>query len=281
MSPCTVTGGTRKRQVHFAEDGPRTTSQPSSSSSGSTFQPRALILDEELHSTSILIEQGYIPVRYSHWGILTGQTNTIAARLKAQEYRIVWAAFPYVANKDRGYQIITAVLNWARLCKELGTPFILFGPFGKKWKDPQVTDFVSRQILILRYHRLCHFGMKADNSSIKPSSACWVTASTVDIEPHPCQCPLPQTDHHMDLKVDGHGSTKRMQEVQSQLLHTLLPLILERLGCSASVYPTQDLTLKVNSHNDDKDQQAKSSRKKRKAERQQAYFGSAIPAFFF
>ena len=143
------------------------------SSTKAPSQPLALLVDESPDVSNMFIAQGYVPVRYSHWGINTGQTNTIGAQLKSYRFSIVWVSFPKLTNKDRKYAHMTCLLNWARSCKELGIPFVLFGSYGKKWEDPQLFASTSDGTLQKRHHRLCHFGLHVEPGTAKPSSICF------------------------------------------------------------------------------------------------------------
>ena len=138
-----------------------------------------LVIDETVDSSNIFIELGFTPVRYSHWSINTGSTNEIGAQLKAYRYKLVWVDFPRLGNKTRPYAHMTCLVNWANLCLQLGIPFVIFGSFGKKWNDPQLIAAIDSKTLQKRHHRLCHFGIKADESMAGPSSGCFITASTV------------------------------------------------------------------------------------------------------
>ena len=129
-----------------------------------------LVIDENLDSSNMFIESGYTPVRYSHWGINTGHTNEISVQVKSYRYQLVWIDFPKLGNKNRPYAHMTCLVNWANLCSQLGIPFVLFGSFGKKWNDPQLVAAIDKKLLITRHHRLCHFGIKANESIVGPSS---------------------------------------------------------------------------------------------------------------
>ena len=195
----------------------------------------ALILDETIGSSNLFIEHGFIPVRYSHWGINTGQTNTIGAELKAQKYAMVWIDFPKLINKDRRYNHITTLVNWAQTCADNGIPYVILGSFGKKWDDPQLLSAVDRGLLQRRHHRLCYFGLKINMSMTEPSSTCFVTLATFRMPAHPCRCGLSQQDHTMDLKLEPPSTTnKHVDRAQLEIMGYLLRSCLE--AC-ASILP--------------------------------------------
>ena len=81
-----------------------------------------LLIDDSTDVFNLFIEHGYVPVRYSHWGINTGQTNTIGAELKKYKYGMVWINYPKLTNKQRTYAHMTCLVNWAVLCSQLGIP---------------------------------------------------------------------------------------------------------------------------------------------------------------
>ena len=176
-----------------------------------------LILDETIGSSNLFIEQGYFLVRYSHWGINIGQTNTIGAELKAQKYAMVWVDFPKLINKDRRYNHITTLVNWAQICADNGIPYVMLGSFGKKWDDPQLLSAVDRGLLQRRHHRLCHFGLKINMSMSEPSSTCFVTLATFRMPAHPCRCGLSQQEHTMDLKIDPPSTINKHVDRASRL----------------------------------------------------------------
>ena len=197
--------------------------QQHAQASGGEGNNLVLIIDETTDSSNLFIDNGYTPVRYSHWSINTGQTNTIGAQLKANKFKMVWIDFPKLSNKPRPYAHMTCLLNWATLCSQLGIPLIMFGSFGKKWDDPQLLAAFEQQQLSKRHHRLCHFGIKTSKERASPSSGCFVTASTVPLPAHACQCSVSRAEHIMDLKVEpGHSWKHQMGEIQADLLKRLL-----------------------------------------------------------
>ena len=212
-----------------------------------------LIIDDSTDSSNLFIESGYTPIRYSHWGINTGQTNEVGAHLKAYRYALVWCDFPKLGNKARPYAHMTCLINWANLCRQLGIPFVLFGSFGKKWNDPQLLAAVDSGTLQKRHHRLCHFGITVSGATDVPSSTCFVTAATVPLPAHPCRCEVPQAQHKMDLKTEpGPSTTKELAGVQSRLLAHLLRSLFLDVNRNTCAYPTQNDTenLYKTNHND-------------------------------
>ena len=173
-------------------------------------------------------------MRYSHWGINTGQTNTIGAELKAQKYAMVWIDFPKLINKDRRYNHITTLVNWAQICADNGIPYVMLGSFGKKWEEPQLLSAVDRGLLQRRHHRLCHFGLKINMSMSEPSSTCFVTLATFRTPAHPCRCGLSQQDHTMDLRIDPPSSTnKHVDRAQLEIMGYLLRSCLD--ACASAL----------------------------------------------
>ena len=95
-----------------------------------------LVISEDLIAADVFLDNGFVPVRYSHWAVNTGQMTNIGARIKNFKYKGVWVEFPKLDNKGRRFAHMTCLLNWASNCRETGTPFVLIGSFGGRWNDP-------------------------------------------------------------------------------------------------------------------------------------------------
>ena len=200
-----------------------------------------LIIDERTDVSNLFIEYGFVPVRYSHWGINTGQTNTIGSELKAYRFSMVWVEYPKLINKQRRYAHMTCLVNWATLCKQLGVPFVLFGSFGKKWDDPQLIAAEDSGVFCKRHHRLCHYGLSVEPSLKVPSSVCFVSLSTFDTRAHPCRCEMPQNQHTMDIKESHERNrSKLIDSAQLKLVTRLLPDLLLVVNRTTRMNPTQN-----------------------------------------
>ena len=175
-----------------------------------------VVEDESNDACNSLMERGFSPVRYSHWGINTGQTNRVGADLRSHLFRAVWVGFPLQQNKERTYAHMTCIINWAQQCVYQGIPFVLFGSFG----PPLCDAIIARCILKLRHHRIHHYGIKENPSLDYPSGTCFVTASTVAMPPHPCRCEgVPQTQHIAGWQhKPGEPYSKVAQRVKHDLL---------------------------------------------------------------
>ena len=199
---------------------------------------QVIVFDENNDTTQLFIDMGFTPVRYSQWGINTGQTGVITHDIVAHKYSMLWMNFPNLLSLDRKYNHMTKVVEWAKHCTSVGIPFILFGPFGRKWQDPQLHVLEQQGVLDKKHHRLCHFGLKADYGQQKPSSTCFVTLSNVPLQAHPCKCNISRQDHVFDLLP------KNTTTAQSKLLAILLPRLCTQLFPNDS----NDMTPSSNIH---------------------------------
>ena len=255
-----------------------------------------LLVDDSTDICNLFIELGCVPVRYSHWGINTGQTNTIGAELKSYKYRMVWINHPKLSNKQRTYAHMTCLVNWAVLCSQLGIPYVMFGSFGKKWNDPQLIAATDSKTLHKRHHRLCHYGLTVDPSLKGPSSVCYITLSTVVLPAHPCRCEVSQTEHTMDLKSAEKNSATLSDAAQVKLVAKMLPDLMSEVNRTTATYPTlNDNSTTTDNHDkplpevptfpglqDDHtstDKTSKIKRQQRKAANRTTYFSDNVASF--
>ena len=157
--------------------------------------------------------------RHAHRALNTGLTNLIPHKIKQLHYLAVWSEFPISGlhvRTDRIFPHMSQLCAWARLCADVDTPFILLGSFGKKWSDPQLKVMIDDGRLHISHHRLCHFGLKVDNSQVEPSNTCFVAASTRHLPSHCCRCDVPKDGHKLDWNTQPSSSQDRLR-LRSQI----------------------------------------------------------------
>ena len=153
-----------------------------------------MVIEEHHGVTSLFQQLGYVGVRHAHNAVNTGLTNDVAHMIKTYSFAIIWSEFPIAGvhvRLQRYHARMAQLCTWARLCYDVGVPFVLFGSFGRKWQDPQLKVMFDDQKLHKSYHRMCHFKLKVDSSQTDPSSTCFVAASTASLPSHSCECGLP------------------------------------------------------------------------------------------
>ena len=70
--------------------------------------------------------------------------------LRTDQIEVVVSEFPvveYHVAREKMHAHCTQLMTWARLCKAIGTPFMLIGTFGKKWHNQVIDQAVEDGIL--------------------------------------------------------------------------------------------------------------------------------------
>ena len=175
-------------------------------------QRGTVLLIEETHGAAAEFQRlGFTVERHAHRAINTGLTNCIPQKIKQRQYTALWSEFPITGphiRAERAFAHMSQLCAWARLCADVGIPFILFGSFGKKWADPQLRVMIEDRRLHVSYHRLCHFGLKVDSTQQEPSSTCFVSASSFSLPSHCCRCGVAKEAH----KLDGNAPPASSQD---------------------------------------------------------------------
>ena len=169
---------------------------------------------EDAHGISAKLQDLEFTVeRHCHRTVNTGFTNDITHRIKQGNFALVWSEFPLPGQHlqpSKMFAHFSQLCCWARLCSDTGTPFVLFGSFGKKWENAQVKALVNDAHLSVAHHRLCHFNLRVDSSQAEPSSTCFMSASTFRMESHRCQCSVPKESHKLDWNVQPTSSQDKL-----------------------------------------------------------------------
>ena len=174
----------------------------------------ALVIEDAHGISAKLQDLNFSVERHCHRTVNTGFTNTIAHRIKQGNFAFVWSEFPLAGQHIQPSKVFahfSQLCCWARLCSDTGTPFVLFGSFGKKWDDAQVRALITDVRLTVAHHRLCHFGLRVDSSQAEPSSTCFISASTFPIASHRCQCSVPKESHKLDWNAQPTSSQDKLR----------------------------------------------------------------------
>ena len=121
------------------------------------------------------------------------ENNKISASLRAGEVKLLLIEVPASSKDlppDKMTHFLRLVSRWVEAAKphlQHGTVVAIMGTFSRHWQEPVLKDMVASGVLHLTHHRCCHFGLKIGDQD-QPSSACFVVASNVKVESHPCRC---------------------------------------------------------------------------------------------
>ena len=152
------------------------------------------------------------------------ENNKISASLKVGEIKLLLVEIPAASKDlppDKMTHFLRLVSRWVEAAKphlQHGTVVAIIGTFSKHWQEPVLKDTVASNVLHQTYHRCCHFGLKIGDQD-QPSSACFVVASNVKIESHPCRCKQRGADTHcMDWHAQhsNHRKTAAKKEMIDQ-----------------------------------------------------------------
>ena len=109
-------------------------------------------------------EFGYFTDRHSlHETCNTGRTGHVARSIKDQVYAVVFVEYTlFRIPKPHATSAVHNIMTWARLCTQVGVPFVIIGFFGTMRADPQLLELTDSRQLRFAYHHLCHLGLTVD-----------------------------------------------------------------------------------------------------------------------
>ena len=175
----------------------------------------AIVLEETHGVAEAFADQGLRVVRHNHRAVNTSSTNRIAHEIKSNRVVFFYSEYPITGKNllpGTEYAHFSQLITWARLCHDIGVPFLLFGSFGKKWRQDQLQTAIADGLLRLTHQRLCAFGLKIDNTMAAPSATCFVAASTFNVRPHRCQCIVKPEDHVLDYNTVCKPGQDRLKD---------------------------------------------------------------------
>ena len=132
------------------------------------------------------------------------------------------------------YRTLNRWIASAKPFLQKGMIILIFGTFCKHWQEPMLDDMVQAGILHKSYHRLCHFDLKLGQQEA-PSSACFVTASNIQLEGHGCKCNNTAASAHV---LDWH--LKDANHQRHEIRSFMLGKVLEQLKTTTDSSTTPD-----------------------------------------
>ena len=174
------------------------------------------VVVEELPSVSTYLQsQGWRVLHYNHGHVNSAGTARLSQQLKQQEVTALWLDLPVAGRhvkEDRLSSHMSQLCTWLQLCEELGTPAVLFGPYGRPWLSPAVKDLCARGTIAKSYHRICAWSYKLDAQQKEPSSTCFVAAAAARALPgHACNCSVRQSQHRLDWSTAKMPHQRRLR----------------------------------------------------------------------
>ena len=174
------------------------------------------VVVEELPSVSTYLQsRGWRIIHYNHGHVNSAGTARLSHQLKQHEVQALWLDLPVPGRHvkdDKLSSHISQLCIWLRLCEELGTPAVLFGPYGQPWLSPAVKDLCARGTVAKSYHRICAWSYKLDAQQAEPSSTCFVAAAAARALPgHACKCSVRQSQHRLDWATAKMPHQRRLR----------------------------------------------------------------------
>lgn len=159
---------------------------------------------EDRQMASAILQDTFKVKYFRHRALATGMTGEVLQMIRTKVFDFIFAEFPIAGRhipQESMHKICSTICHWAKAAADSGTLFVLFGLDGKKWMEPQISAILDERVLHKAWHRACHFGIKIDATQPQPSSTCWVTASTMQLASHKCNCTTSRQDHVLDFKA--------------------------------------------------------------------------------
>ena len=153
-------------------------------------QPQASVIDDASDISDALQDLGYHVVVIDPRALLKNRSEVKC--LRQGQFSFGWITEPIRGRRihpDKYGAGCSEIVAMMYAAEESSTPCVLYGAFGAFWNQPDVYGMSTREAIVKRFHRLCHFRIKIDPDIVVPSSACMITLSfNLPIKNHSCKC---------------------------------------------------------------------------------------------
>ena len=192
-------------------------------------------------ANSLLQQEGFYVRSHRPCEVNTGRTAYLGQTIKEGGIQVLWTNIPSKLHLKEGKypSHMSCLARWARACLAQKIPFIMFGPAGRMWTEPECQGMLDDLSMPKVTHRLCHWGLSltpASGEDSTSSSARMITVSNLSIPSHQCRCG-PNTKHIMDWSSrDPHitrpsqSKEKIMKQVAAHIIEKIRHLLSTGVG---------------------------------------------------